>query len=99
METKQTIKPCTCLSHDEKEGRLNIEVQLPGVEKKDISLDMRKDSFCLSAPRGEDTEYSGCFNLAHEVVPEKTEAKYENGLLMIFAPIKDWDHRVNITIQ
>jgi HSP20 family molecular chaperone IbpA len=37
--------------------------------------------------------------LAHEVVPEKTEAKYESGLLRIFAPIRDWEERRNVTIQ
>jgi HSP20 family molecular chaperone IbpA len=60
---------------------------------------MRKDSFCVSAPKGQDTEYSGCFMLSHEIVPEKTEAQYESSLLKIFAPIKDWDHRVNVTIR
>jgi len=74
-------------------------MELPGVDKKDISLEMIKDSFCVSAPRGEDTEYLGCFMLAHEVMPERTEAKYENGLLRIFSPIRDWEHRVNVTIQ
>ena len=98
MEAKQTFTPCTCFFHDEKEGRLNIEVQLPGVEKKDISLEMRKDSFCVSCNRGE-TEYSGCFRLSHEVEPEKAEAKYENGLLKVFAPIKDWQHKVSLPIQ
>ena len=70
-----------------------------GVDKKDISLEMRRDSFCISAPRGEDKEYSSCFSLAHEVLPEKAEAKYESGLLRIFVPIKEWDHRVNVTVQ
>jgi HSP20 family molecular chaperone IbpA len=74
-------------------------LELPGVDKSDITLDMRKDSFCVSAPRGEETEYSGCFMLAHEVVPEKTEAKYESGLLRIFAPIKDWENKVSVMIQ
>jgi HSP20 family molecular chaperone IbpA len=93
------ITPCACVSHDDKEGRLGIEMELPGVDKKDILLEMRKDSFCVTAPRGEDTEYSGCFMLAYEVTPDKTEAKYESGLLRIFAPIKDWERRVNVTIQ
>jgi HSP20 family protein len=98
MEVKTRITPCACVSHDDRDGRLKIELELPGVDKKDIKLDMRNDSFCVSAPR-EDTEYSGCFMLAHEVVPEKTEAKYENGLLQIFAPMKDWDHRVTVMVQ
>jgi len=99
MNNKTKVMPCACFSHDDQDERLKIEVELPGVNKNDIQLDMRKDSFCISAPRGEDTEYSGCFMLAHEVMPEKTEAKYESGLLRIFAPIKDWEQRVNVKIQ
>jgi HSP20 family molecular chaperone IbpA len=60
---------------------------------------MRNDSFCVSAPRGDDTEYSGCFMLAHSVMPEKTEAKYDSGLLRIFAPMKDWEKKVDVSIQ
>jgi HSP20 family molecular chaperone IbpA len=37
--------------------------------------------------------------LAHEIVPEKAEAKYESGLLRIFAPIRDWEHKVNVMIE
>jgi HSP20 family molecular chaperone IbpA len=99
MDNKIKVMPCACFSHDDQGGRLRIDMEMPGVDKKDISLEMRKDSFCVSAPRGQDTEYSGCFTLAHEIVPEKTEAQYESGLLKIFAPIKDWDHRVNVTIR
>ena len=99
MNNRIKVTPCVCISHDDQNGRLKIELELPGVDKKDIALEMRKDSFCVSAPRGEDTEYSGCFMLAHEVTPDKTEAKYESGLLRIFAPIRDWEHKVNVTVQ
>jgi len=37
--------------------------------------------------------------LSHEIDPEKTEAKYDSGLLRIFAPIKDWEHKVSVTVQ
>lgn len=99
MENRTKVTPCACFSHDDKDERLKIELELPGVDKKDISLDMRKDSLCVTAPRGEDTEYSGCYMLAHEVEPDKTEAKFENGLLRIFAPIRDWEHKTNVMIQ
>ncbi len=98
MEERTKITPCTCYSHDEKEGNLLIEVQLPGIDKKDISLEMRGDSFCVSAHRDQ-TEYSGCFVLSHRVEPEKAKAKYENGLLSIAAPIKDWESKVSLTIH
>ncbi len=99
MNNRAKVTPCACFSHDDRDGRFKIELELPGVDKKDIKLDMRKDSFCVSAPRGEDTEYSGCFMLAHEVVPEKTEARYESGLLRIFTPIRDWESKVNVQIE
>jgi HSP20 family molecular chaperone IbpA len=98
MAEKTKVTPCTCLFHDDTRKGLRIEVQLPGVDKKDISLEMRKDSFCVTAPR-EDSEYSGCFMLSHEVEPERAEARYENGLLKIFSPIRDWEHKVNVMIH
>jgi len=99
MNEKTKLTPCACFSHDETGGRLKIEVEMPGVNKNDIKLDMRSDSFCLSAPRGNDTEYSSCFKLSHEVEPGKTEAKFENGLLRIFSPIKGWENRVSVQIH
>jgi HSP20 family molecular chaperone IbpA len=99
MDNKIKVMPCVCFSHDEDGGRLRIDMEMPGVDKKDIALEMRKGSFCVSAPRGQDTEYSGCFTLSHEVLPEKAEAKYENGLLRIFAPIRDWEHKAKVPIQ
>jgi hypothetical protein len=32
-------------------------------------------------------------------MPEKTEAKYESGLLRIFSPIKGWEQKVDIMVQ
>ena len=90
LNNKKRITPVACVSHDDQSGGVRIEMEMPGVDKKDISLEMRKDSFCVSALRDQHTEYSGCFNLANEVVPEKMEARYESGLLKIFAPIRDY---------
>ncbi|MBS3920162.1 MAG: Hsp20/alpha crystallin family protein [Deltaproteobacteria bacterium] len=99
MDTKVKVTPCVCISHDRDQGHLTVEMEMPGVDKKDIKLDMRKDSFCVSAPRGEDTEYAGCFMLAHDVLTDKTAARYENGLLRINAPIRGWEQKVNVPIQ
>ncbi|MGQ9646637.1 MAG: Hsp20/alpha crystallin family protein [Thermodesulfobacteriota bacterium] len=99
MDERAKVTPCACFSHDDRDGRFKIELELPGVDKKDIKLDMRKDSFCVSALRGTDTEYSGCYMLAHEIIPVKAEAQYESGLLRVFAPIRDWEHKVSVTVQ
>ena len=73
MSNRMRVTPCACVSHDDQNGRLQIELELPGVDKKDIRLEMRSDSFCVTAPRGEDTEYSGCFTpLLHKDAVEST---------------------------
>ena len=96
---KVKITPDVFFAHDDQMNRLKIEVELPGVAKKDIALDLRRDSFCVSAPRGEDTVYAGCYILAHQVMPEKAEAKYDSGLLRIYAPVKDREEEVIVHIQ
>ena len=67
MSDKIKVMPCACFSHDEEGGRLRIDMEMTEVDKKDINLEMRKDTFCVSAPRGQETEYAGCFKLSHEI--------------------------------
>ncbi len=87
------ISPYVTLSHNLEGQRLEIHVQLPDVDEKNISLDMKRDSFCIATPK-DGSEYSGCFLLDHEVETDKTETKYEDGVFRIVAPSKDlgfWD--------
>ena len=87
------VSPFVTLAHNLDDKRLRIAVELPDVDEKNISLDMKKDSFCITAPRN-GTEFSGCFLLDHEVASEKMETKYEGGVFTIMAPFKGseyWD--------
>lgn len=84
--------------YDEKEGRYSYEFQMPGVDRKNISLDMWGENFCLWAKK-DDAEYSGCYTFPHYVNPEKAQAWYENGVLKVYAPVKDWDKRTHVKIQ
>jgi HSP20 family molecular chaperone IbpA len=36
MNNRIRVTPCACISHDDQNGRLQIELELPGVDKKDI---------------------------------------------------------------
>ena len=58
MDEKERIGvvPDASLYHDK--DIYTIEVELPGVHKKDIELEASENGFCLVAPR-EDIEYSG----------------------------------------
>jgi len=60
------VVPTIALGHDK--DNYTIEVELPGVHKKDIEFEASENSFCLSAPR-DDIEYFGCWMLAHAIDP------------------------------
>ncbi len=83
--------PFATLSHDIEGRRLRIDVELPEVDEREIRVDMKKDSFCITAPR-DGVEYSGCFLLDHDIEPEKTEKVYEDGFLRIYTPFRGWEH-------
>ena len=54
------ISPDICAYFDEDDDALKIEVELPGVKKKDITFRLREDSFYIRAPK-DDYEYIGSY--------------------------------------
>lgn len=84
-KAKPTMSPAIYVDHDEK--NYYIQVELPGVKKVDVELDVSDQSFCVRGKR-EDVELLGCYVLAHPADGEKSKAKFENGLLNVEIPIK-----------
>jgi len=82
------INPDVSIDVDYNHRTINIEIALPGVAKKDIQLRMLPTWFHIQAIRDE-IEYSGSYNFGTIIVPNKTTAKYTNGLLKIQAHIKN----------
>jgi HSP20 family protein len=98
-EEKISVSPDVCSYFDDDDSHINIEVSLPGVKKEDISLKLLEDSLFLSAPR-DDIKYVTTLSMCCPIVPDKAEAKYENGLLKISAPFKDaMDDAVQIKVN
>jgi HSP20 family molecular chaperone IbpA len=64
------VLPAACVYHDKK--KYTIELELAGVDKKDIEFQLTPTSFCMKAPRN-GVEYSGCQILAHEVKSRQGE--------------------------
>lgn len=93
------ITPEICEYYDDDEEKLKIEVELPGVRKKDITFRLREDSFYIHAPK--DTyEYTGSFAVCCPVIPEKAEAVYADGLLTVTVPYKEpMEEAVNVQIK
>ena len=83
-KARVTLTPTACVCHDRE--KYTIEVELAGVDKKNIDFEMSDRSFCFKAPRN-DIEYLGCWVLAHAVLPDKAKATFKNGLLMVTAPL------------
>jgi HSP20 family molecular chaperone IbpA len=99
MAEKTRISPAICAMPDERHENLHIEVELPGVEKKDISLSMHEDSFFIQASR-DDLEFVGSYAVCCPIDTEKAKAKYNNGLLSIDVPyLKPQERAEKIPVQ
>lgn len=80
------IMPCMYINHDLES--YYAQVELPGVKKDEVSLEVSGNGLCIKGKKGE-KDISGCWMLAHEVNVDKVEAKYNEGLLDIRLPFKN----------
>ena len=79
------VAPYVCAYSDENEEHLHIEIELPGVEKKDITFKMQETSFSIDAARG-DVRYVGTYAIGCPVDTGKAKATFRNGLLAVDVP-------------
>ena len=84
-EEKIKISPIIRAYSDDNHQKLEVEVELPGVEKNNIDLKIHDDSFYLTAPR-ENVVYVANYATCCPVDPGKATARYKNGLLKIEVP-------------
>jgi len=84
-EDAHVLMPCMYLQHDLE--RYYAEIELPGVKKEDIDIEVTENGMCISGNKGE-MELSGCWLLTHPIKVEAVKAKYEEGLLDIDLPLK-----------
>jgi HSP20 family protein len=64
------------------EGKLILQIALPGVHKENIKMKALRDYFTLRATR-DDVEYLLDLDLGIDIIPEKTKTSYVEGLLTI----------------
>jgi HSP20 family molecular chaperone IbpA len=84
---ERIVSPDVCVFSDENRETLNIQIELPGVDKNNIDLQFYEDGFYVVA-KGENTRYMGSYSIIFPVQPEKAIANYSNGLLTINIPFK-----------
>jgi HSP20 family molecular chaperone IbpA len=79
--------------------QIKLEVELPGVRKETISLKTERNSLVLRARRN-DIQYELDLDFIEDIEPEKTKAKYEEGLLTIeLKRYNPMEHAVDIKIE
>ena len=86
-KTKVTVTPSWCDCPHEEGNNVCLQVELPGVKKEDVTLSVREDAFSLKAER-DDVEYTGSWAFCCLVEEDKVQAKFDNGLLTVQAPLK-----------
>ena len=116
---KSDDKACLCnwdpaVDIYDSEDKIVLKVELPGVDKKDISIDVKDRVLTLKGERSSDNEvkeesyyrrerafgkFERAFNLAADVDPEKINADYKDGVLKIDIPKPEAQKPKQITIH
>jgi|PlaIllAssembly_1097288.scaffolds.fasta_scaffold210877_2 HSP20 family molecular chaperone IbpA len=81
-----TLMPCMYINHDIE--NYYAQVELPGVKREDIVLEVMENGLCLKGKKGEN-DIAGCWMLAHPISVDSVKARYESGLLDIVLPLKN----------
>jgi HSP20 family protein len=99
MADAAKVSPSICAYPDDNYENLEIEVTLPGVEKKDISFKITEDGFYVRATK-EGVEYVDNYAICCPVAPEKAKASYSNGILKVTVPYQQpFENAVDVKIE
>ena len=89
LPTENKREPLIDTLVDEKEKTLKIVAEMPGVEKKDVSVVVGDDKVIhIDAEHGE-KNYHVKVPIKHKVDPESPKATYKNGILELVFKLED----------
>jgi len=84
---------------DDKGENYLVEIELPGVDKKSISLQMHEDFVSVRAERT-DVTFVGHLHFPLKVNQRKAKAIFKQGLLAVQVPVKEKrSPRINVKIR
>lgn len=102
LNRDETMSPSANIYEDE--TNFEIEIAAPGMEREDFKVQMDNGILTVSAEKEEDEEedtknywrrefhynaFSRSFSLPDNTMPDKINARYENGMLCISLPKKE----------
>ncbi len=94
--------------------KYSIQVEIPGLDKDDIELEISDDKLKIKAEKEQETKEEGEdyvrrergyksfyreLPLSDEVISEETKASYKNGVLDISIPKKEKEEKEGITVE
>ncbi len=88
MSEKVVVPPHLFACLDAKGENYVVEVELPGVKKKNVDLTMHEDVIHVLAER-DDIAFHGHLHFPLKVNPKKAKAKFTSGLLRVEVPVKE----------
>jgi HSP20 family protein len=97
----------------EKDKEYILEAELPGFDKKDISVELKNNYLTISAKRDDDKEEKGKDFIRRErsygefsrsfyakgIKQEDIKAKYKDGVLVVSLPKKEKEEEVSTSIE
>lgn len=87
----------TSVKKELKDGFLVYELDVPGVKKQDLSIEVSDRAMYIKAERSDSKhKYSTKIALPESVDVEKSTAKLEDGVLRIEMPLKQEKHTIKI---
>ena len=112
LEKSQNWTPQVSVFENDK--LYTVTLDIPGVEKKDVNIEVEGSSLIVSGKREEANEkdmslyysqtrygnFSRTFNLPEEINVEKINAKYKNGTLVLALPkMEKINNSINIPVK
>lgn len=95
---ERIIAPDVCMFSDENGESLNIQVDLPGVDKKDIDFTFMEDGFYIVA-KSDEVTFKGALALPCPVNAGEAIGAYSNGMLTVNVPFKQAEAGKRLKIE
>lgn len=96
--TAETREPLADVIVDDKEKVLKIVAEMPGVEKKDIKIEVVGRTILIDAER-EERKYRTKIPIKHKVDENSVKATYANGILEVKFQLKEEERPKGKTVE
>ena len=98
LPTSETREPFVDVIIDDKEKVLKIVAEMPGVEKKDIKIEVVGRTVNLDAEHGE-KKYHTKVPIKHKIDEDSVKATYANGILEVKFKLKEEEKPKGKTVE